>query len=169
MIMRSLILAATAALAVVLLRWADMEFMSGSGIRREGLGFILSRLTNDWQWICVAATVGAAAMHLASGRLKRPASAGAIVVAVASLVTLGTIAMNLLLPPASGQALQHRIFHDLRTPLQIHVPGAIIGAWVASIIAPRRCRRDSLEVASRLVGWMWMLDPVVLIFGGFLS
>ncbi len=147
------------------MRRADAEFELLPSRPSSAWEHRYSRVRNALPWAGVAATLGAAGLVAADPRSRRrPWSAGAITVATAAFTAAVVIASYILTFPPAFRA--NRDFINLGDQLGTRVPGAVIGVWVALLLAPRRRRRAPMELAGLLVGGIWMLDVVLLILYG---
>jgi hypothetical protein len=178
----ALIVLATVPLAVLVVRWADREYLQveapnvtqrRSTVSRPDWVWAIEhpyrRLGHDWIWLWVAAIPGAAALLATDGRIftrRRLARPGTAVVLVSLLVGGASIAQQLLVPPTLGSS--YGLSYSLLNALEPRLTGAILGVWVVSWLRPRRGRPDFRERAARLVAWMWMANVVFLIGYGLL-
>ncbi|WP_435008446.1 hypothetical protein P12x_005656 [Tundrisphaera lichenicola] len=167
------IILATLVLAVILIRWADGEFLriesssidvNTHAVRRPDWFWVLlypyRRFQHGWTWACVAATVGMGAIVALDGKVwRRPARPGRAIVLVAlSVMCLSMIFVVLAAPPifrANG------ICYGLSDAVHYRVPGAILGAWV--VTWGRR-----IDWRGQLVGWVWAAEVGMMIAYGFL-
>jgi hypothetical protein len=178
----TLVLLATLALAVVLVRWADREYLRVEApntaerlhtVSRPDWVWAMEhpyrRLGHDWVWLCVAANLVAAAVLATDCRIfsrRRLARLGTAVVLVSLLVGGVSVAQQLLVPPALGPS--YGLSYSLLNALEPRLTGAILGVWVVFWLRPRRGRPDFRERIARLVGWMWMANVALLIGYGLL-
>lgn len=163
--LRVVIILAAVALGAVLMQRADAEFELLPRSPSIGWEPTYSRVRNTLPWAGVAATLGAAGLIAADPRSRRrPWPPGAITVAAAAFTMSVVIAFYLLTFPPSLRA--NRDYINLAAQLGTGVSGAVIGAWAALLLGPRRRRRAPMRLAGLLVGGLWMLDVVLLILYG---
>lgn len=164
--LRIVIVLAAVALGFVLVRQVDAKYTSlgMTSTRRNDYDRMrnYNRMRSGLTWIAVAATLGVAGVLVTDPRSwRRPWSPGAITTAAATFTTVAVIALHLL--TATPMSRAHGDFLDMGGQLDTLVPSAVIGAWATLALAPRRRRRDPLELAGLLVGGLWMTVVAALI------
>ena len=170
----SLILLAAAVLGVVLVAWADAEFvrvqppggdLAADATRPDWLmawRYPSDRAQHDTPWALLAATLGVGGVIARRGGyrfgrgVRQP---GALVVLVVLLLGGLTIAQGL--PAMPAHALSNGLCFALTDRLDVRLPGAALGAWVVAWPARRR-PADPAERLARLVGMLWVLDAGAL-------
>jgi len=162
-VLRAAIILAVVGLGFVLVQRADAEFVRLG--RQPSADEAYSRVRNGLHWAAVAATLGAAGLVATDPRSRRrPWPPGAITVAAAAFTAGVVIAFYVLTVPPIFRSRGD--FMGMGDQLEAKVPGAVIGAWAALLLGPRRRRRDPMELAGLLVGGLWIVDAVLLIFYG---
>jgi hypothetical protein len=178
----ALLVLAALPLAVLLVQWADREYLRVEApniaqrrptVSRPDWVWACEnpyrRFSHDWTWLCVAATIGACGLLATDGHIftrRRLARPGTAAVLVGLLVGGAFVAQQLLVPPTLGRS--NGLSCNLRNALETRLTGAILGVWVVSWLRPPRGRPDFRERAARLVGWMWMAGIVLMIGYGLL-
>lgn len=175
------LIVATVAAAIVLVRWADQEYLRVETpfayqvrtVNRPEWVWALQRpyqrLQHGWPWFCVAATLGAGAILACDRetwtrrRLSRP---GTTVVFVVILLGALTAAHQAFLAPTFTRS--NGICYSVSNGLNFRLPGAILGVWVVGWLRPHHSKPDWPERAGRMVGWMWLANVGLLIGYGVL-
>lgn len=178
----ALILLATIAVAVVLVRWADREYLRVEAPAAWRRSQVVSRpdwvwpleqpyrrLQHDWVGLCVAATLGVVGLLAIDGRTwtRRGLARPGTIAVLAILLVGGASAATFLLVPV-GPRHSVGLSYDLGDVLAFRMPGTILGVWVVGWLRPHRGRPDLRERLARLVGWMWMARVGLLIGYGLL-
>ncbi len=165
-----LVLLAAVCLTVVAVRWADGEFQrldppepKVHSVERPDWIWAIQKpyrwVQNSWFWIGSVATLAMGALVALDGRRRRPYSSGPIVVMVALVV--GSLTAIHFLLTASAFFKLNGICYGLQNALFFRVPGAILGALVAT-------RARKIDWRGTLVAGLWMMDVALLIAYGVL-